>query len=94
MIFVGITINSFSQRGYEIIELLCFEVLGGPWCMVDFLGGPICWGDLHRKDNWGDLKVWGDLILLGGPKTPLYTMCKKCVARYCVATLMLVDGLF
>ena len=42
--------------------------------MVDFLGGPICWGDLHRKDNWGDLKVWGDLILLGGPKTPLYTM--------------------
>ena len=42
--------------------------------MVDFLGGPICWGDLYRKDNWGDLKVWGDLILLGGPKTPLYTM--------------------
>ena len=38
--------------------------------MVDFLGGPICWGDLHRKDNWEDL------ILLGGPKTPLYTMFK------------------
>ena len=45
--------------------------------MVDFLGGPLCWGDLHRKDNWGDLKVWGDLILLGGPKTPLYTMDTK-----------------
>ena len=42
--------------------------------MVDFLGGPLCWGDLHRKDNWGDLKVRGDLTWLGGPKTPLYTM--------------------
>ena len=42
--------------------------------MLEFLGGPICWGDLYREDNWGDLKVWGDLILLGGPKTPLYTM--------------------
>ena len=42
--------------------------------MCDFLGGPIFWGDLHLMDNWGDLKVWGDLILLGGPQTPLHTM--------------------
>lgn len=42
--------------------------------MRDFLGGPIFWGDLHLMDNWGDLKVWGDLILLGGPQTPLHAM--------------------
>ena len=39
MIFVGITINSFSQRGYEIIELLCFEILGGTLVYGGFSGG-------------------------------------------------------
>ena len=39
MIFVDITINSFSQRGYEIIELLCFEILGGTLVYGGFSGG-------------------------------------------------------
>ena len=39
MIFVGIIINSFSQRGYEIIELLCFEILGGTLVYGGFSGG-------------------------------------------------------
>ena len=44
----------FSQRGYEIIELLCFEILGGD------LG--VCW------IFWGDLYAGGTCTerIIGG----------------------------
>ena len=32
-----------------------------------------CWGDLHLRSIWGDLNVWGDLISVGGPETPVGT---------------------
>ena len=48
-------------------------MLGGPCGILDFLGGPRCWGDLHLESIWGDLNVWGDLISMGGPRTPVGT---------------------
>ena len=30
-------------------------------------------GDLHLRSIWGDLNVWGDLISVGGPETPVGT---------------------
>ena len=45
---------------------------------LDFLGifrGTFEWGDLSLFVMWGDLKLWGDLIWLGG-LTPLYIPCR------------------
>ena len=53
MIFVGITINSFSQRGYEIIELLCFEILGGTLMYGGFSGGTGFWFIDHAHERYG-----------------------------------------
>ena len=51
--FCGYCYQLFSQRGYQIIEILCLEILEGTLVYGGFSGGPICWGDLHRKDNGG-----------------------------------------